>query len=387
MTTENEIAVIEDSSPMAIKSMNAASSEALTLVSQGSKFLPYITLGGSSSKLVKEGKLGVGHFALMKGQSFIPLSEKFDCICYGWRPRAMDYSAGLSIFNTANPEFDRIRQAALAGTRNMAFGMEFLLYIPDHDEFALYLFGSTSARNESPNMLNIYEEQTDSYIMVNVSSYLTTNKKKDSWHVPIVTKSESAVTKLPTNTQLATVMQQFNNPVDSAVEETVAGDSRERQFVNTSPPFQAGRQLLRVCSQFWFIMFISKTNLDKNTLIGLQKTVFGSSRTHDNDLVAYEYFGDKHITAQGALEGYSHYGELIHYTFAWCMPQSRYVLYHDPRLTTVVNKTQGEEGPVWVVFFTGTLNTWLNYIKQDHPTKILEVVKEQLKKDGYKLYY
>jgi len=225
---EGAIATLQDTSPTAIRAQNQAPSEAIALVNQGSKFLPYISLGGSTSTLVKQGKLAMGDFAIINGKNFTPIGDSFDCICFGWRARAMDFSKGVSIFDVNKPEFEHIRQQALNGVRKVAFGAEYLLYLPDRDEFVLYFFGSISARNESPNLLSIYEAQESEYLMINIKSDLITNKKEDSWHVQVVTRSENAVTKLPAPELLTTVLHNFNNPKDTEVPEQVEQDSRDR---------------------------------------------------------------------------------------------------------------------------------------------------------------
>ena len=64
--------------------------------------------------------------------------------------------------------------------------------------------------------------------MINIKSDLITNKKEDSWHVQVVTRSENAVTKLPAPELLTTVLHNFNNPKDTEVPEQVEQDSRDR---------------------------------------------------------------------------------------------------------------------------------------------------------------
>jgi len=132
-------------------------------------------------------------------------------------------------------------------------------------------------------------------------------------------------------------------------------------------------------------MFISKTQLNKPALIGLQKTVYNRSRTHNNDLVCLEYFGNGDVTSEQVLGMCNDSGHLIHYTFAWCMPQSEYIKFHDPRFTTIIHRVIGDDGPLLIVFFCATLNIWLEYIHGKHPHKFVNIIKEQLKKDGYKL--
>jgi hypothetical protein len=209
-----------------IETSKYATPNAVAEMQSGSGFLPYIQLMGSSSNIVKQGKFPVGHFSLVKGKEHIDLGDTFDAIVLGMRPRAIDFSDFLSVFNPENPEFQRIKDSTGQG---FAWGMEYLLYMQDFDEMACYLFGNPSHRNETPNVIAIFEEQREKndYILTQFESYLLPpNKKGHSWHVPQVTKSESAITKMVGIEKLQPIREKFNNPVETEVE-TVEEDSRD----------------------------------------------------------------------------------------------------------------------------------------------------------------
>lgn len=203
-----------------------ATSDAVAEMQSGSGFLPYIQLMGSSSNIVKQGKFPVGHFSLVKGKDHVDLGDTFDAVILGMRPRAIDFTDFLSVYNPANPEFQRIKSQQGQG---YAWGMEYLLYMQDFDELACYLFGNPSHRNETPNVVALFEEQNaaNEYVLAQFNSFLLPpNKKGHSWHVPQVSKSEASLTKMVSMEKLEPVREKFNNPVETEIE-TVEEDDRD----------------------------------------------------------------------------------------------------------------------------------------------------------------
>lgn len=201
---------------------------ALAVTGGGVQYLPYVQLMAPTSSLVTEGKQSVGHFILFQGKQQIDLGKSFDCVCLGWRPRAMSFGENIvSIFDIHNPEFLVIKGKADNRVQGYSYGKEFLLYITSLDLLCVYLFGSLTARLEEPNMTVIYNDQkeSDSYIVVNVASQLA--GKKNRYPVPAVTKSESVLTKFVSDDKLKAAFDVFNNPKDTEIE-TVEADTRER---------------------------------------------------------------------------------------------------------------------------------------------------------------
>ena len=229
----DELVVTKPGDMIAAGGSKYATDGTLATVTTAGDYLPYIQLMGSSSDLVKQSKFPMGHFAMMKGKDVIDLGDNLDVVILGWRPKAMEFASdGLVVaYNPENPEFIRIRDAALNGKRGFAFGAEYLVYMPDFDVVACYLLGNKSGRLESPNMIACFDQQreTNEYVVVEVKSDLAKNKKGDTWHVPCVAPSESALTKMIQPDALAPILEKFNNPKESEVE-TVEddGDTRAR---------------------------------------------------------------------------------------------------------------------------------------------------------------
>src|ERR1044072_5547777 len=77
------------------------------------KFLPYVQLYGSNSKLAKRRVIPGGNFGLTIGKDrIIDLGEKFDFIPVAIRPKAMDFSGKtvISVFDMNSPEYKRIAE-------------------------------------------------------------------------------------------------------------------------------------------------------------------------------------------------------------------------------------------------------------------------------------
>lgn len=131
-------------------------------------------------------------------------------------------------------------------------------------------------------------------------------------------------------------------------------------------------------------MLIAKTQIERKTLVALQKRTQDTTRTHDNDLVALEYAFNSKIDARQALD--SQLASIIYYSFVWVMPCSALADYVSPNLQIKLSKFNTEDGPTYVAIFTGTIRDWLVYCNvSGHPEKFVKTVKEQLSKDGYSL--
>ena len=225
----SELAVIPTPSDLQVDDGQYADETALATLSGGRRFLPYIQLQGSSSTPCKEGKFPIGHFSLAKGKELTDLGDKFLAVPLAWRSRAMRFGDGMtSSYDVKSEAFLEIKKLADSGGGGYAYGMEFLLYLPDYQLLCLYLFGNESARNESPNMLAILKKQkaANAYIVTKIHSELV--GKKYRWHVPVVTETDNQLTSFLPPEVLAGELEAFKNPPVPKVQTVVEGASRER---------------------------------------------------------------------------------------------------------------------------------------------------------------
>lgn len=110
----------------------------------------------------REDGITLGNFILSKGiggRNVLDLSSEFNCLVHGMRPcvRYIDQTTGkVSSWFDLKANADKFRQAELEqakkGMTGWMYGPEFLLYLPEYQEFATFLFGNVTLRNEAPNM-------------------------------------------------------------------------------------------------------------------------------------------------------------------------------------------------------------------------------------------
>lgn len=233
--TENEnegaIATIPSAGELMAQPGKYATDVAVADVAGSGGFMGYIQLMSSNSECVKRGQFPLGHFSYTKGKNNHDLGESFQFLVFGWRPRAINFNDNISVFDTEHPEFKAlVAKADLPGLNGAAYGMEFLIGIPDVKELALFHFGNKSSRNEAPALKAILTKQIESgnYLMAKVKAEIAENKKKGYlWHVPVVTATDSAVSWFPDVELLKKVLNDFNNP-PAITQEITEGDTRDR---------------------------------------------------------------------------------------------------------------------------------------------------------------
>jgi len=148
-----------------IGGLASAASKEVESLTKTSDFLPQIRVYGASSDLVKEGKFPMGHLGMyFTKDNIADLGEAFDCLVIDWRPRTSIVSGDSPIsfygkFNNetgewdcSNEEFQEVKDLAMKKTKGYLAGLEYLLYVPSIDKFALFLFGSPTLRRESANV-------------------------------------------------------------------------------------------------------------------------------------------------------------------------------------------------------------------------------------------
>lgn len=203
-----------------------------------SQFLPRLQVCGSQSDCVKEGKINMGVYALVFDKERInDIGKEIDFVVLAFRPKALripkDGSNPLSYFNRESPEFKKVQAESGIQNSGCMFGLEFLVYIPNEDEFATLFLGSQSARRESPALLAEMKKNPDGsprdfYGVAKVTAKISLAKNnKGSWHVPKFFPCNTQLDGEPDPKRLTDEIQKFNNPPESAVEKAES-DSQAR---------------------------------------------------------------------------------------------------------------------------------------------------------------
>ena len=220
MSEENQLAT-----PDAIKSLVAnsqakyANEKALEVVTKVNDFLPFISLYGSNSKEVKQGKFPMGHFGLRRSKDDI-VDLGAECVMFviAWRPKAMQYNPEpISFYDTESEQFKEIQATADQQDSGKGFGPEFLIWLPgDVKAFATYFLGNKTGRNESPNLVGPLNEDGP-FACIQEAILIDPPKSKYSWHGPKTRKYDLDV-EMPPVDQFQKELERFNNPPDSAKE-------------------------------------------------------------------------------------------------------------------------------------------------------------------------
>jgi len=190
-----------------------------------SEFLPQVRVYGSEANIVKEGNFPMGHMGMyFSPEKVVDLGEQFDCLVIDWRPRASIVTGDtpISFFGRFDPEaekgkmwkyskeFNEIKDRAMAKTKGYLVGLEYLLWVPSVDKFALFLMGNPTLRRESSNVKALMRKAATLKIKL-------IKTKAHTWHGCTVFACSTPF-DIPGEAVLAEEKAKFRAPVDSAVE-------------------------------------------------------------------------------------------------------------------------------------------------------------------------
>lgn len=176
-------------------------------VAGGGDFLPRIQLMGSQSKLVQDEKMKKGEYALIKRKdTFVNLGDSVDALVIAWHPKALEINGEeiTAIYDVKDPEFNRIKAASSTPNSGCMFGPEYLLYLPQYQEYATFHLASASARNEAPNLHSLLGGAAT------ISSQKVSSKKFQ-WMVPVVTPCSTPF-DVPPVEEITDKANKFLNP-------------------------------------------------------------------------------------------------------------------------------------------------------------------------------
>jgi len=197
--------------------------EAFSEVSSTQAFVPYIQLMGSNSKVVKQGKFPMGHFALGVNQELKDIGDEFICMPVAWRAKAVRFDPLTMVYDVKDDDFQTIKADSAKQNSGCCYGPEFLLWLPDYDRLATYLLGSKTGRREAGNV------QTFIGHPCKMRSHFIDDKKSGySWHGMKVDAFGGDI-KLPDWEAVMSQIDSFKHPEKYVAAEEVADeDSRER---------------------------------------------------------------------------------------------------------------------------------------------------------------
>jgi len=187
----------------------------------GSTGFKRIQLYGKSSNIVGSGKFPMGHFGLVDGQEVMDLGSQFDCIVIAWRPKAMRTGETIEIlYDPTVPNFQKIVDESEIKDSGCMFGIEYLLWLPEHGYLPFFL-NNKSSKYEAPAFkAMIGKAATVKSILIETKRY--------TWHAPKIIKCTVPFTALPTEDEVRKEITSFNNPQEDEAEMAAEAEKNDR---------------------------------------------------------------------------------------------------------------------------------------------------------------
>lgn len=189
-------------------------------------FLPRVNLFQAMSKEVTKKKAGSGDFGFTVGKDdMTKLGEKFACIPLAFRFKAVDMRNKekiLNYYDQRTAEFAAVKAVAKeGGMTGCLCGIEFLLWVPDMDQFATFYLSSVSALAEAQNIRNsIFKPAWLKSKLVETKQY--------SWYVPVCIPCSDPL-KEPDIELAKKTIETFTNPKSSEVEAVTEEEKSEAE--------------------------------------------------------------------------------------------------------------------------------------------------------------
>ena len=184
------------------------------------KFLPYINLAQSTSKITqgKDPKAKPGDLTIASGQNIDVLGEYFDCLVLAMRFKAVEIVGDdtFNFYDRKSPEFNRVKEMAEQGGMNGNMcGPEFLLYLTDSARFATFFLSSPTLKQSGEDFLAAMEHQRH----LKVKNNFIEGKKHNWWGLELKLNPVKP-TNEPSESELVAEITNFKNPKSTDAEKS-----------------------------------------------------------------------------------------------------------------------------------------------------------------------
>lgn len=185
------------------------------------RYLPILQIMGGTSDAVKKGNVPIGVFALRIGKDkYLTLGREIVALLISFRPKAMIFKPDvISYYNPEHEGYQKVVAEADTKDSGMGFGLEFLVWLPEHQKLVCWFLGNKTGRNEADLIVSSINSGKRVF---NFKIKLLENKK-NSWHGFETEIYEPEIT-YPDPTMLVPILTKFNDPPEV---ETAEGEVDE----------------------------------------------------------------------------------------------------------------------------------------------------------------
>lgn len=175
-------------------------------------YLPRLQLMTSQSNKCKSGDFPINHYALVRDGNHTDCGKEVDILVIAWRPKAIQITdeTVIAVFDHESDQFKSIVEKSEVQDSGCLYGPEYLVYVPEKKQYALFFMGSKSSRRESPNVKALICKAGT----LEPKHVVT---KKYEWYTPAI-KPCATPFEVPDIEDIKEQVDKFNNPPESEVE-------------------------------------------------------------------------------------------------------------------------------------------------------------------------
>lgn len=202
-----------------------------TLAQYSSGFVSRLQLV-TKGKLVDEGRVKPGHYAIVRSESdVVDLGPTTDILVLGVREKALDTNENppLSSFDPSSKLYQDIVERSKSSNSGCMHGPSFLVYERTQAEFLEFYCGNASGRQEAGKIgsfLPISEEQAKKFGVnfkpqgpqAGTLSAKYVKRPKYAWHAPVIGKCSTPFDNLPTQDDCIKQITNFLSTKEADVE-------------------------------------------------------------------------------------------------------------------------------------------------------------------------
>lgn len=180
----------------------------------GADYLPRFQLFGSKSDACTEGRIGIGHYGLVKDTEITDVGAELNVVFVSWRPKAVQTGGEnlIIVYDVDDPIFQEIKTKSGQQNSGAMYGPEFLIWVPDAGTLATYHMNSKTARREAKKL-----EPLMGRAVTMKCRLIDPPNSKFKWHGPVVLPCSTPLDPPPEELMRAEHAK-FQNPPKMGVE-------------------------------------------------------------------------------------------------------------------------------------------------------------------------